>query len=194
MLINQHTILFGNQLQHPRHIGSIDPSCDVVNIVKDAYANARYLCEVRAYMSGTTVYTACKGGVWAWGCCALWRDGNWEFAGRSVPLVRQFGMRNKRPKCLFYCTWGSLVYMRFILDLVLSLFPPLPSKSITTPALRKWTSSLATPSDKTNSCIYLTSLRIFTTFSLSSSKMLWERSSSIMMATSQPCFNWFRLL
>jgi len=45
MLINQHTILFGNQLQHPRHIGAIDPTCDVVSIVKDAYENAKYLCE-----------------------------------------------------------------------------------------------------------------------------------------------------
>jgi len=45
MLINQHTILFGNQLQHPRHIGSIDPTCDVVSIVRDAYENAKYLCE-----------------------------------------------------------------------------------------------------------------------------------------------------
>ena len=46
MLINQHTILFGNQLQHPRHIGAIDPTCDVTSIVKDAYENAKYLCEV----------------------------------------------------------------------------------------------------------------------------------------------------
>jgi len=45
MLINQHTILFGNQVQHPRHIGAIDPSCDVISIVKDAYENAKYLCE-----------------------------------------------------------------------------------------------------------------------------------------------------
>ena len=46
MLINQHTILFGNQVKHPRHIGAIDPSCDVVSIVNDAYENAKYLCEV----------------------------------------------------------------------------------------------------------------------------------------------------
>ncbi|XP_014667283.1 PREDICTED: pyruvate dehydrogenase (acetyl-transferring) kinase isozyme 2, mitochondrial-like [Priapulus caudatus] len=46
MLINQHTLLFGKDLAgHPRHIGSIDPNCDVVSIVRDAYENARFLCE-----------------------------------------------------------------------------------------------------------------------------------------------------
>ncbi|XP_063423337.1 pyruvate dehydrogenase (acetyl-transferring) kinase isozyme 2, mitochondrial-like isoform X2 [Mytilus trossulus] len=46
MLINQHALLYGSQLgNHPRHIGCIDPKCNVLEVVKDAYANARFLCE-----------------------------------------------------------------------------------------------------------------------------------------------------
>lgn len=30
---------------HPKHIGSIDPSCDVVEVVKDAYETSKMLCE-----------------------------------------------------------------------------------------------------------------------------------------------------
>lgn len=33
-----------------RHIGSIDPACDVVAVVKDAYENARFLCD-RYYLA-----------------------------------------------------------------------------------------------------------------------------------------------
>ncbi|XP_022187266.2 pyruvate dehydrogenase (acetyl-transferring) kinase, mitochondrial [Nilaparvata lugens] len=48
MLINQHTLLFGGELtndRHHRHIGCIDPQCDLVAVVKDAYENARFLCD-----------------------------------------------------------------------------------------------------------------------------------------------------
>lgn len=48
MLINQHTLLFGGELTndpHHRHIGCIDPQCDLVGVVKDAYENARFLCD-----------------------------------------------------------------------------------------------------------------------------------------------------
>ncbi|CAB0042459.1 unnamed protein product [Trichogramma brassicae] len=46
MLINQHTLLFGGVLNgHNRHIGCIDPHCDVISVVKDAYENARFLCD-----------------------------------------------------------------------------------------------------------------------------------------------------
>ncbi|XP_053995487.1 pyruvate dehydrogenase (acetyl-transferring) kinase, mitochondrial [Hylaeus anthracinus] len=46
MLINQHTLLFGSELnEHSRHVGSIDPSCDVISVVKDAYEKARLLCD-----------------------------------------------------------------------------------------------------------------------------------------------------
>lgn len=46
MLINQHAILFGSDRPgHPRHIGAIDPNCDVNSVVQDAYENARFLCD-----------------------------------------------------------------------------------------------------------------------------------------------------
>lgn len=46
MLINQHTLLFGGLLNgHSRHVGCIDPSCEVIGVVKDAYENARFLCD-----------------------------------------------------------------------------------------------------------------------------------------------------
>ncbi|KAG5308027.1 PDK dehydrogenase, partial [Acromyrmex insinuator] len=46
MLINQHTLLFGGQLNgHSRHVGCIDPSCDVIGVIRDAYENARFLCD-----------------------------------------------------------------------------------------------------------------------------------------------------
>ncbi|XP_034838686.1 pyruvate dehydrogenase (acetyl-transferring) kinase, mitochondrial [Maniola hyperantus] len=61
MLINQHTLLFGEQIGSRqasvngmgiggRHIGSIDPACDVVAVVRDAYENARFLCD-RYYLA-----------------------------------------------------------------------------------------------------------------------------------------------
>ncbi|GAA6084132.1 pyruvate dehydrogenase (acetyl-transferring) kinase isozyme 3, mitochondrial, partial [Tachysurus ichikawai] len=47
MLINQHTLLFGNDTNpaHPKHIGSIDPACNVADVVNDAYEMAKMLCE-----------------------------------------------------------------------------------------------------------------------------------------------------
>ncbi|CAE1286288.1 [Pyruvate dehydrogenase (acetyl-transferring)] kinase isozyme 1, mitochondrial,[Pyruvate dehydrogenase (acetyl-transferring)] kinase isozyme 4, mitochondrial,[Pyruvate dehydrogenase (acetyl-transferring)] kinase isozyme 3, mitochondrial,[Pyruvate dehydrogenase (acetyl-transferring)] kinase, mitochondrial,[Pyruvate dehydrogenase (acetyl-transferring)] kinase isozyme 2, mitochondrial,Probable [pyruvate dehydrogenase (acetyl-transferring)] kinase, mitochondrial [Acanthosepion pharaonis] len=46
MLINQHTLLFGSQLsQNTRHIGCIDPNCVVIDVVKDSYENAKFLCD-----------------------------------------------------------------------------------------------------------------------------------------------------
>ncbi|KAJ8704458.1 hypothetical protein PYW07_011646 [Mythimna separata] len=62
MLINQHTLLFGEQIGvgprtasvtgigGDRHIGSIDPACDVAAVVRDAYENARFLCD-RYYLA-----------------------------------------------------------------------------------------------------------------------------------------------
>ncbi|XP_063631525.1 pyruvate dehydrogenase (acetyl-transferring) kinase, mitochondrial [Cydia splendana] len=62
MLINQHTILFGEQPvgakqasvngmgNGGRHIGCIDPACDVAGVVRDAYENARFLCD-RYYLA-----------------------------------------------------------------------------------------------------------------------------------------------
>ncbi|XP_035383064.1 pyruvate dehydrogenase kinase, isozyme 3b [Electrophorus electricus] len=47
MLINQHTLLFGDGINpaHPKHIGGIDPTCNVVEVVRDAYETAKILCE-----------------------------------------------------------------------------------------------------------------------------------------------------
>ena len=46
MLINQHACLFGAEIPgHPRHIGCVDPNCDVHNLLIDAYENAKYLCD-----------------------------------------------------------------------------------------------------------------------------------------------------
>uniref|UniRef100_UPI00358EAE64 pyruvate dehydrogenase (acetyl-transferring) kinase isozyme 2, mitochondrial-like n=1 Tax=Myxine glutinosa TaxID=7769 RepID=UPI00358EAE64 len=47
MLINQHSLLFGEGTNpaHPKHIGSIDPTCDVEDVVKDAFENAKMLCD-----------------------------------------------------------------------------------------------------------------------------------------------------
>ncbi|CAH0552107.1 unnamed protein product [Brassicogethes aeneus] len=51
MLINQHTLLFGGQLEsapgpnQSKYIGCIDTQCDIVSVIKDAYENARFLCD-----------------------------------------------------------------------------------------------------------------------------------------------------
>ncbi|KAG7275050.1 hypothetical protein CRUP_001770 [Coryphaenoides rupestris] len=52
MLINQHTLLFGNDTNPalPKHIGSIDPTCTVADVVRDAYETAKMLCE-KHYMA-----------------------------------------------------------------------------------------------------------------------------------------------
>uniref|UniRef100_A0A7N5ZVT4 Protein-serine/threonine kinase n=1 Tax=Anabas testudineus TaxID=64144 RepID=A0A7N5ZVT4_ANATE len=52
MLLNQHTLLFGGKVNpaHPKQIGSIDPHCCVSEVIKDAYENARNLCD-RYYMN-----------------------------------------------------------------------------------------------------------------------------------------------
>lgn len=46
MLINQHLLMFGSELnKHRRFVGSIDPNCNVLEILEDAYEDAKYLCE-----------------------------------------------------------------------------------------------------------------------------------------------------
>ncbi|CAJ0574169.1 unnamed protein product, partial [Mesorhabditis spiculigera] len=50
MLQNQHLVVFGNLLpDSPRHVGCIDPACDVETVVHDAFESARLLCD-RYYM------------------------------------------------------------------------------------------------------------------------------------------------
>jgi len=46
MLINQHAMLFGGDIPgHPRHVGCVDPNCDVYKVILDAYENAKFLCD-----------------------------------------------------------------------------------------------------------------------------------------------------
>ncbi|KAK6183451.1 hypothetical protein SNE40_010931 [Patella caerulea] len=62
MLINQHTLLFGSDSElgnHPRHIGSIDPGCNVLHVVQDAFENARFLCE-QYYLMCPEIEIICK--------------------------------------------------------------------------------------------------------------------------------------
>uniref|UniRef100_A0AAA9RXE4 Protein-serine/threonine kinase n=1 Tax=Bos taurus TaxID=9913 RepID=A0AAA9RXE4_BOVIN len=50
MLLNQHSLLFGGKgkgsLSHRKHVGSINPNCSVVEVIKDGYENARRLCDL----------------------------------------------------------------------------------------------------------------------------------------------------
>ncbi|XP_065370653.1 pyruvate dehydrogenase (acetyl-transferring) kinase, mitochondrial isoform X2 [Calliphora vicina] len=46
MLINQHTLLFSQcTSDQGRHIGCLDPACQLSAVVADAYENARFLCD-----------------------------------------------------------------------------------------------------------------------------------------------------
>lgn len=76
MLINQHStpvvclcdvttrgsflaLLFGKQDERPsRHVGAIDPTCDVLAVAEDAFHNARFLCE-QYYMASPSVNFRC---------------------------------------------------------------------------------------------------------------------------------------
>uniref|UniRef100_A0A2K6FGY1 Protein-serine/threonine kinase n=1 Tax=Propithecus coquereli TaxID=379532 RepID=A0A2K6FGY1_PROCO len=47
MVINQHTLLFGGDTNpaHPKHVGSIGPTCNVADVVRDAYETAKMVCD-----------------------------------------------------------------------------------------------------------------------------------------------------
>ncbi|KAK6619869.1 hypothetical protein RUM44_006269 [Polyplax serrata] len=51
MLINQHTLLFAQNIEaekstrSSRHVGCIDPACDLRTVIEDAYENAKFLCD-----------------------------------------------------------------------------------------------------------------------------------------------------
>lgn len=52
-------VVFGSVLpESPRHIGCIDPACDVESIVTDAYENARFLCD-RYYLTSPSLKLQC---------------------------------------------------------------------------------------------------------------------------------------
>ncbi|BES97075.1 pyruvate dehydrogenase kinase [Nesidiocoris tenuis] len=59
MLINQHTLMFGNELDgrsdRISHIGCIDPNCHLVSVVQDAYENASFLCD-RYYLASPDLH------------------------------------------------------------------------------------------------------------------------------------------
>ncbi|KAK6024590.1 ATPase/histidine kinase/DNA gyrase B/HSP90 domain protein [Ostertagia ostertagi] len=48
-------VVFGNVLpESPRHVGCIDPACDVEGVVHDAFENARFLCD-RYYLTSPSM-------------------------------------------------------------------------------------------------------------------------------------------
>lgn len=58
MLINQHVMLYGNYTTpSPKHVGCIDPDCDVLEVAKEAYDSARFLCEQYYLRSPRINYT-----------------------------------------------------------------------------------------------------------------------------------------
>ncbi|MGH0120373.1 UNVERIFIED_CONTAM: hypothetical protein FKN15_039176 [Acipenser sinensis] len=61
MLLNQHTLLFGGKVKvnpaHPKQIGSIDPSCNVVEVIKDLSIHSRYIDDV---IIGMPIVSAAK--------------------------------------------------------------------------------------------------------------------------------------
>ncbi|KAI6215168.1 hypothetical protein M3Y94_00353800 [Aphelenchoides besseyi] len=59
MLQNQHLVVFGTVMpESPRHVGCIDPQCDVKSVVMDAFENARFLCE-RYYLASPAMRLEC---------------------------------------------------------------------------------------------------------------------------------------
>ncbi|XP_037088380.1 pyruvate dehydrogenase (acetyl-transferring) kinase, mitochondrial-like isoform X2 [Pollicipes pollicipes] len=56
MLINQHTLLFEKQAskKNQEQVGCIDPYCEVVTVIEDAAANARFLCD-RYYLASPEI-------------------------------------------------------------------------------------------------------------------------------------------
>uniref|UniRef100_A0A667XIP6 Protein-serine/threonine kinase n=1 Tax=Myripristis murdjan TaxID=586833 RepID=A0A667XIP6_9TELE len=56
MLINQHTLIFDGATNpvHPNTIGSIDPQCQVTEVVQDAFHSAKMLCD-QYYLSSPDV-------------------------------------------------------------------------------------------------------------------------------------------
>ncbi|XP_060638210.2 pyruvate dehydrogenase kinase, isozyme 4 isoform X1 [Anolis sagrei] len=63
MLINQHTLIFdnNNNIGNPRHIGCIDPCCDVVDLVHDAFQSAQMLCDQYYFASPELKLTQVNG-------------------------------------------------------------------------------------------------------------------------------------
>ncbi|KAI1721392.1 mitochondrial branched-chain alpha-ketoacid dehydrogenase kinase domain-containing protein [Ditylenchus destructor] len=63
MLQNQHLVVFGSVLpESPRHVGCIDPACDVEAVVQDAFENARFLCD-RYYLTSPSLNLTCYNAI-----------------------------------------------------------------------------------------------------------------------------------
>ena len=63
MLINQHATLFGmDRPGHPRHIGCVDPNCEVNSVVLDAFENAKFLCDQYYMASPKLIVEQINGG------------------------------------------------------------------------------------------------------------------------------------
>ncbi|KAI3409915.1 Mitochondrial branched-chain alpha-ketoacid dehydrogenase kinase [Globodera pallida] len=63
MLQNQHLVVFGSILpESPRHVGCIDPMCDVSSVINDAFENARFLCD-RFYLTSPALKLECHNAI-----------------------------------------------------------------------------------------------------------------------------------
>uniref|UniRef100_A0A8C5WVI4 Protein-serine/threonine kinase n=1 Tax=Laticauda laticaudata TaxID=8630 RepID=A0A8C5WVI4_LATLA len=64
MLINQHTFIFdSSNVCNPRHIGCIDPCCDVVDLVYDAFQSSQMLCDQHYFASPELKLTQVNGKI-----------------------------------------------------------------------------------------------------------------------------------
>ncbi|KAH8852784.1 [Pyruvate dehydrogenase (acetyl-transferring)] kinase, mitochondrial [Schistosoma japonicum] len=62
MLLSQHLLMFGSELnKHRRYVGSIDPDCNVREILDDAYEDAKFLCE-HYYLTAPQIKVQVHGG------------------------------------------------------------------------------------------------------------------------------------
>lgn len=57
-------MLFGGQMNNTRHIGCIDPNCDVQSVVRDAYENAKFLCD-QYYLTSPDIEVQEHNSKWA---------------------------------------------------------------------------------------------------------------------------------
>jgi pyruvate dehydrogenase kinase 2/3/4 len=63
MLINQHVLMFSESVDTAAgHIGSIHTHCKVLDVVQDAYDNAKFLCE-QYYLSSPDVEVVVENGM-----------------------------------------------------------------------------------------------------------------------------------
>ncbi|KAF0302080.1 [Pyruvate dehydrogenase (acetyl-transferring)] kinase isozyme 4, mitochondrial [Amphibalanus amphitrite] len=90
MLINQHTLLFGKQRKEAGvgQVGCIDPFCNVVHVIEDAAANARFLCD-RYYLASPEIEITQVNGEWGAGQVTQ-VNGEWG-AGQITQVNGEWG-------------------------------------------------------------------------------------------------------